>query len=155
MPIRPPYSFSAARRRALRLRRLAATSAGDGRTAPRVTSRRDALCPQAQDGASGGQTQSRDSRRVNCLTTRASKEWKGTATPRLPGGGGEGAQLVVHGDAEALEGAGRGVDAAPGPAGGRGDYRGQLQRRAQRPGADDGAGDAPAGRLLPEAPERC
>ncbi len=68
-------------------------------------------------------------------------------------GGGQGAQLVVDGDAQGLEGAGGRVDAAAGAADGPGHHGGQLRRRGDRAGGDDGAGDAPAGRLLAEPPD--
>jgi hypothetical protein len=54
----PAYNFSTIRKRALRALGLTVVSDNSGRMGRFDINRRDALCPQVQDGSFGGQRQS-------------------------------------------------------------------------------------------------
>jgi hypothetical protein len=77
--------LSATLSRAERERGLAAISCAVGRIGLRVINRNVARWPHVQTGTSGGQMQSRLSRRMNSFTKRSSNEWKLTTTSRPPG----------------------------------------------------------------------
>src|SRR5262249_11928977 len=79
-------TFSATRRRAERARGLTPTSAADGSTGRRVTSRKVAACCAGRGGAwRDGDGVRAEWARTNSLTARSSSEWKDTTASLPPG----------------------------------------------------------------------
>ena len=120
----PPESFSATRRRAERARGLAAISAADGSTGLRVRSRSVAARSSARGGAWRDGPGVRPGAGAHEFLDRAvlqrmeGDDGEPAARRQHLLGGGEAAlelaQLVVHGDAQRLEGARRRIALVPG-----------------------------------------